>query len=107
MNKIMSATTLLTMLSLGSPALAEEPAKTEAPAAAPAAEKTEPSAVRSDGAQPGDAVRADSAPDLKPAEAAPAAAPAKEAKPAKTTKQSKKKAAKSATKPTEEAPAAK
>jgi len=106
--KIMSATALLTMFSLGSPALAEEPAKMEAPAAAAEPAKTEPGAVRPDGAQPGADARADSAPDLKPAEAAAAATPAKEAKPAKTTKLSKKKAAKKAeAKPTEVSPAAK
>jgi hypothetical protein len=87
----MSATALLTMLSLGSPVLADEPTKAEAPAAAAASAKTEPGAVQPDGAQPRDDVRADSAPELKPAEATPAATPAKEAK---TTKLSKKKATK-------------
>ncbi len=118
MTKIMSATALLTMFSLGSPALADEPEKMDAPAAASAPAKTETGAVQPDGAQPGNDVRSDAAPDLKAAEAAPAAAPAKEAVPAaapakevraaRTTKLSKKKVAKKVeTKRAEVAPAAK
>ena len=107
MTKIMSATALLTMFSLGSPALAQEPTKTEAPAAAPEPAKTEPGAVRPEGAQPGADARADSAAEVKPVEPA-VAAPAKEAKPAKTTKHAKKKATmKAEAKPDEATPAAK